>query len=620
MKTISILVGLSKDEYIPNNELLVPIHLGASLSDLEIPNSIGDNTGDNISEKNHSYCELTGIYWAWKNLKSDYIGLFHYRRYLSFNSNQSDESDIKYKFNYDCENDLNLNEKCMRKIIEDNDIIIPKKNKYHFQEYNIYDSYDYNHYIDDLNICIEYIKDKYPEISKQLPNLQSNEAYLYNISIMKKEIYNEYCLFLFDVLDNFDKKSDTSSYNPTQYRVQGYLGERLTNLFIHYIIAQKKYKIKELQVSFFENTEKKQSIEHFFKKNNIPIVLTLNNYYIPYLSVLLHSIIQNASKEYNYDFVIFNRDFSSTNKNILTDEFKQYSNINIRFYDMKYEFEYLKNLFITDHLSIETYFRLYIQDIMKSYDKVLYLDGDIIVNGDISELYNENIEGKILGAVKDPDFTGQYNSSNIKISQHISPGIKDYVDKVLKIKKPFEYFQAGVILFNITEMNNKFSSNDLIDFSLNNKLRYMDQDTLNFFAQGKVKFLNPKWNVLFDCNFLSEYSRIKHIIVHAPKKIYDNYMDSRKNPKIIHYAGIMKPWETPESDFGEIWWKYAKYSSYYAVIIDRMVKYSIKNSNTIVSQIQLNKTNSLARRIINKLFPYGTRSRNILSSIKSKLL
>ena len=77
---VKIIVATHKKYEMPKDDIYIPLHVGAEGK--EDIGFIKDNTGDNISEKNPYFCELTGLYWAWKNLNADYIGLVHYRRHF----------------------------------------------------------------------------------------------------------------------------------------------------------------------------------------------------------------------------------------------------------------------------------------------------------------------------------------------------------------------------------------------------------------------------------------------------------------------------------------------------------------------------------------------------------
>ena len=130
---------------MPKDKLYLPLHVGAEGKD-----SIGykgDNTKENISLKNHNFCELTGLYWAWKNLKEEYIGLSHYRRH--FSSKKVNKKDL---FN----SVLTLEE--ADKIFESTDIIVPNLRRYYIE--NLYSHYDHTKYIEPLDITRNIIKEK----------------------------------------------------------------------------------------------------------------------------------------------------------------------------------------------------------------------------------------------------------------------------------------------------------------------------------------------------------------------------------------------------------------------------------------------------------------------------
>ena len=614
---IKILVVNHKPSFVPKNNLLKPIQVGATIASKKLDNmAYYDDSGDNISDKNRSYCELTATYWAWKNLDADYYGLFHYRRYFSFAPDREDNPYPGKSFP-DIESalpEVKLDEASMRKMIERYDLVIPRKDSAlnTTGHKSIYEQYKSEHNIDDLDYCLAYIKDTYPEIAPFTEVLHDSEGYFCNMFIMKKTLFNDYCRFMFDVLSSFDEHNDISTYNVHQYRVDGFLAERLTNIYINYLQSLGKHRVKELQVAYFENTDPKQTLRPVAKENNVAIVLAANNYYVPYISTLLHSVAKHSSDDHSYDITIFHRDITPDNMALLKSEFASRANFSIRFYDMSYRASEYEKLFTKLHFTVETYFRLFIQDIMTEYHKVLYLDGDMIVRADVAELYNENVDGKLLAACRDIDMAGVYNSNNLTADNTIDSKRKDYIDNVLKIKAPLDYFQAGVILFNLDEMRKVFDTKKALKFAASRRWEYLDQDVLNYFAQGSVKYLDPRWNVLYDWEFV----RIKNVISKAPINMYLEYMESRKSPKIIHYGGMIKPWQRADCDFGDEYWRIARLSQYYELIIGRMSEWrvnSIKNTKRS-SLITPTKVIHKLRNLADIVTPVGTRRRKVVTS------
>lgn len=595
---IEILVVNHKPAVVPKNRFLKSIQVGAALTNTKLDVDYYDNKGDNISDLNRSYCELTAIYWAWKNLDADYYGLFHYRRYFSFSDEQNndDKTGIAYPSVEAGLPHLGLDEDTIQSIVEANDLIVPRKEDTSSAtlDSSIYEQYRNEHYIKDLDFCLDYVKENYPEIAEFNSVLDRKDGYFCNMFVMKKDLFEQYCEFMFDVLGAFDKNTDISQYDLHQHRVDGFIAERLTNIFVQYVQSLNKYKIKELQIAYFENTDPKPSLTPLAQENNIPVVLAANNYYVPYISSLLHSVAENSSSKYTYDINIFHRDISNENAAILRREFEGYPNFSIRFYDISSRYEQYKNLFTRGHFAIETYFRLFIQDIMLDYDKVLYLDGDMIVKHDIAELYETDINGYLLAAAPDPDTAGLYNG--------FEPQKKNYMDTILKIDKPYEYFQAGVILFNLQEMRKTLNVDELLEFSASYNWELLDQDVLNFIAQGKTKFVDMAWNVMYDWRRI----RLTKIVSLAPINLYLAYVEARKNPKIIHYAGPEKPWQDPECDYAAEYWRAARRSAFYEIILARMGNWQAKHVGRVESLSMKRRVINAARKTADRVAPMGT--------------
>ncbi len=218
MEKINILVATHKRYKMPKYKIYLPIHVGKKGKD-----SIGfkgDDTGKNISEKNPYFCELTGIYWAWKNLKSDYVGLAHYRRHFKGNKKSKDKFEQV------------INEKEVKALLKDNDIILPKKRNYYIE--TLYSHYEHTMYIEPLDITGEIIKNKYPEYYKEFELLKKRKtAHMFNMFIMKKEIMDKYCEWLFDILFELEKKVDNSKYDNFHARFYGRVSELLLDVWLN---------------------------------------------------------------------------------------------------------------------------------------------------------------------------------------------------------------------------------------------------------------------------------------------------------------------------------------------------------------------------------------------------
>jgi len=222
MSNIKIFVATHKKYDFPQLTMYIPIQVGCALKKEDFGYAKDNNIRDNISHKNTSFCELTALYSVWKDENYnnlDYIGLSHYRRYFSGN---------EFSFN----GKKILNQKEAEKLLQTHDIIVPKKRNYYIE--TIYDHYKHAHYENDLLKLKTILLDKYPEYINSFDTIMSGKTiHLFNMFVMKKEHFNMYMTWLFDILFTLEKQIDISSYDTYQSRVFGFLSERLLNVWIH---------------------------------------------------------------------------------------------------------------------------------------------------------------------------------------------------------------------------------------------------------------------------------------------------------------------------------------------------------------------------------------------------
>ena len=222
MDEIKVIVATHKKYQMPKDPMYLPVQVGA-----EEKEKIGyqpDNEGENISSKNPYFCELTGLYWAWKNLDANYIGLSHYRRHFSVQKHIPKNKEKKFE--------CVLKEKELRKILENTDVVLPKKRKYYIE--NLYDHYKHTMYVEPLDITGQIIKEKYPEYMNEFNKLHTRtSAHMFNMLIMKREILNKYCTWLFDILFELEKRVDISQYDSFHARFFGRVSELLLDVWIN---------------------------------------------------------------------------------------------------------------------------------------------------------------------------------------------------------------------------------------------------------------------------------------------------------------------------------------------------------------------------------------------------
>ncbi len=222
MKEVKVIIASHKKYQMPKDKLYLPVHVGAEGKD-----DIGyqkDNDGKNISKKNPFFCELTGLYWAWKNLDADYIGLVHYRRHLTIKKNPGKTTEEKFN------NVLTL--KQVNELLKDVDIILPNKRKYYIE--NLYNHYKHTMYIEPLDETRKILEEKYPDYINEFDKLKKRtSAHMFNMLIMKKDILNDYCKWLFDILLELEKRMKNNKYDSFHSRFYGRVSELLLDVYIN---------------------------------------------------------------------------------------------------------------------------------------------------------------------------------------------------------------------------------------------------------------------------------------------------------------------------------------------------------------------------------------------------
>ena len=237
MKDTQIIIAAHKEYAMPKDEIYLPLHVGAE-GKKELPYE-KDNTGENISEKNPYFCELTGVYWAWKNLEAKNIGLVHSRRYFAGKSKFEVNSKVKKI----------ISEAEVNKLLEKADIILPKKRNYYIE--TLYSHYEHTMYVEPLDITGNIIAEKYPEYKAEFDKLKKRRsAHMFNMFIMKKEVMAKYCEWLFDILFELETKVDTSKYDSFHARFYGRVSELLLDVWIN----TNKLSYKEVKLRSIEKT------------------------------------------------------------------------------------------------------------------------------------------------------------------------------------------------------------------------------------------------------------------------------------------------------------------------------------------------------------------------------
>ncbi len=274
MTKVKIFVSYKDKHKILQNNIVTPIQTGRAIADETFNEMLGDNTGDNISNKNPRFCELTAQYWVWKNLEKvenpEYIGFMHYRRQFIFDKNLPHLNsvwlpDSSFYFLDSIPDDymLHFSEDKILPHLENADCIVFKKvnirpvshqndMKHHFylgmpsQKEEVFNTFE--------NV----IKTDYPQYYETFLEFKNGtRMYCCNSFVMKKELFIEYSEFLFGVLTKVDAQIDSSQFNSAEQRFLGFLGEFLLSIFVMQKLKNPTFTLKELDGTYVSNEYKK---------------------------------------------------------------------------------------------------------------------------------------------------------------------------------------------------------------------------------------------------------------------------------------------------------------------------------------------------------------------------
>lgn len=530
-KTIKLLLSYHKPDFLFKDSVLTPVHAGRAnalqrmSSDDEklkwlLENTVGDNTGDNISEKNGTFNEMTTVYWAWKNYESidnpDYIGFMHYRRHFIFDDRMERASYECLDICEDYYDQIKYDEDKIVDLLDDCDFICTKPQ----WRQSMYEHFRLNHEIQDLDTTIKILKEKYPEYGIAADTyLNGHDAYFCNMFVFPKDIFFQYAEWFFDITLELMRQIDF-----TNKRL--FVSEWLTGIFITYLIQNGK-KPKYLPMMIAEG-------EH-----EVPIVLASDNGYAYPMIVTIASILKCARPNTSYTFyLLIAEDFTEKNKSMIDRVCSDNKKCSYHFIEMHDAYDDA-SLYI-GHITKATYYRLKLPSLLPNVGKCIYLDVDIIVKNDLSALYRTCIDDKYIAGVR----ALGYLQSDEKIETKLEELGIDSLD---------QYVNAGVLLMNLAKMR-RDNLEETFGRLLEREFTSQDQDILNVACYGKIRLIHFKFNAMTKYPLYSDqaYENTKYLQKWIEKDEWDN---GRRNPAIIHYADKKKPWNDMSSLYAREWWE-----------------------------------------------------------------
>ena len=588
--SVKILVACHKRSPLLQTGVFTPIHVGRAIANEQtrrgLDGAIGDDTGDNISAKNAHYCELTAVYWAWKNMgelgNPDYIGLVHYRRFFNFRKDVPGErwrwlfddfsSASRYRFGWI--------DDYIRSFCQPYDVIVDKAwqiNKqsivdtaqtyglytpvlaravgrlpYHL---TVYQHFAGLHHKADLDVAIRVIKNDHPEMAQTVDRVMgSKTAHFMNMFIMKRPHFEAYCEWLFGILFEMERHLDFSDAKHQGFhaRTPGFIAERILDVYLEHSKASPATQLitKECQVLWanpksFDRASSQPREMH--RRNDVAVAFATDEGYAEQTGVAMTSLLMNCDPNTYCHIHILDAGLSAESKRHFK-ELRQIRDCDIFFWNTaelvaKHDFESYVQKGSLPWCTAASFYRLLLPSLLPEVDRVLYLDGDIIVRKDLAALFQTALDGNYVGMASDVFARANLIPHDSYFRDHLG------VDG--------EYFNAGVTLFDLAGMRRDGIEKVLLDYLVaHGPFKFIDQDLLNAALRGKIRRLDQTWNMMQSCwNFDA---------AELPPRETNDIADRRVDPSIVHFAGEAKPWTqfggACRIPFGDDYWHYRELS------------------------------------------------------------
>lgn len=580
MNNTKVFVVTHKDFYFPFNSsrFFSPLTVGK----FKKTGWLSDSSGENISHLNKWYCELTAIYNVYKNNKDlDYYGFCHYRRFFNFS-----KKDNFVHYIDEIEGDIFLKASFFSEI-GNVDVVVPKPIK--VNEKNLYNQYKYSqfHNIKDLDLVINFLIKNYNIEKKMIQSImESKYLYPYNMFIMKKDIFFNYCDWLFPILDFLYLEKNKNNLNKEESRFVGFISERLFTIYFNLFI-KKKFRVFYSGVTFVKNCNK---LYHKQNNNDINIVICSDDKDYKFSYLLISSILENIKKN-NISIFYIELNLSEKYKNNISK--LERNNLKINFIDGSKYVEKKNKLYWKSYLILGIF------DFMRNFDKVLYLDTKTLLIDDIKNLYDMDISNNYLAACKDLNLILKFNSKSSIPYIHC--------EQELKLKNKYNYFNSDVLLINIKKVLLNYKFDDLFNFLINKDFLFKEKDLINMIFQDNLLFLDYKWNFLISIQNKKDNNEINLL----PNNLEHDFSKSSKKPHILNFKDAIP--RCDDTNFSYFWWKIAKKTPYYYEFISTLSNEIIKEEFYRKKQTLLLKLKKFWKKIINFFF------KNLRTSYKYQL-
>ena len=621
MSKIKIAVACHKPSELPDNPIYCPVQVGAAIAKTRMTGMRHDDEGENISAKNGSYCELTAQYWAWKNLEADYLGLCHYRRFLTFpegdyelDNRKQIQAGILDAYNMDRFG--LVDERLMRQVVEDNDCVVGEledvsglytprgKQKSVYGHWAAHDRDLIN--IHDLDRLIELVDELYPQYSADMHEYLSGKLFLgYNCFVMRNDLFDQLCSFEFDVLGRLESETDLTNYNQMRSRIYGFMAEILYSVYIYHL-EKNGAKVKHVPLVYFNETDPVSSLTPAPIEGSIPLVINAVDHLVDQaiLDVTLRSFIESCNGESRYDVIIVQKDMDPYLKKQLIAQGEAAGNVSVRFIDAGKINEGLyervgrvgaKLRDVTFEKTIDV--EALLPWILHCYSKVISVEWHTLFLKPIDELWESVIgDGCVLAASRSLVDLARINEA--------LDGLYLHARRDMGMEDPYLFFDSSVMLLDLERMRNDADRDAIVSLAQNQHFQMGANELMNSVYEGRVSYLDFEWSY----PSLSDPWR-KALVPAAPLHVYRAYQATAE-PHVVQYDRGMLGSPLPD-EHSSLFWCLAREGEFYEQIFLSCVSEKYQ---------PLKEKRPAIMSLVDALLPAGTDKRKLPADIAGSVL
>lgn len=544
----SLYTAYHKPSSMIESPSIVPIHVGRAKAGAPLAGMIGDDTGENISALNGSYCELTALYWAWKNdTESTHFGVMHYRRLLDFDRTLPSAATEVHPGQLRMSDYAEKTEAWLTEN-PDIDLVIPVAHK---MPMTVRVNYSEQHDARDLDFIEARIAEKSPEyLEDWRAVLDGRELLLANMFLARREIIEPYIAWMFDLLDALAASDIPRDYvSPYNSRYLGFMAERLFTVWARkYLRETPKAKVHRVNILNLSQSLvfPYLSGDVFKGADEVNVAFSSDRNYLPHAGAMVRTLVDHADPNRRYNLFYMHENIAVRDLELLQSILYGAPHINLHPINVGNPFG--ANYRARHHAPTNaTFNRFLLFELLPDVNRLIYIDVDMVLKGDIAELFDVDMGEHQLAAV--PDFImTRVLAAKVVTKEASIPDLGQYLrDKLgMSDAQINSYFNAGLMVLDFAKMDVPKVGRDLLDMVEKTQYFFRDQDILNEYFKDSYLRLPARYNV-FNSD-IDEY-------LDVPVDNHREALASKHDPFIIHFAAAHhKPWTYPDVHFAHEYW------------------------------------------------------------------